>query len=502
MRMVEVTKDFERSGIKFQAGKKYVMAEDAESQYRSVLGSFLGMSYPIESIYRPYKGEDLSGKSILTFRTGGIGDLMFLNPVLVYLKKKFPSCILKAASGCKQPLENLPEIDELYDMPFDSEILSTVDYALMFQGIIESSNETSKRTHAVDMFFSYFSIDSIQFPAEEKCPKLVYNDEEMKWLDKTCKELEIEEKDYVIGIQMETSAPLRNFPKEKMKIVIDVLAKEPNVKILLIGTDAQSTVANFYKGDYKNVIPAITYSVRQSIILAKRYNLVISSDSFMIQAAGALGTPLVGLYGPFPSEVRMKYFKNAIGLEPKVACSPCYKHDFRACIKGHPSPCFSLIKPEDVLQAVDLLRFKATKTHFNYMNHFIRIPDLSEVEQYMLGADKGLGFFCGYYTHHNMIRVDTNHFAKPDITDLSTEFKRENYPFVLYMNEFSQNRLSVYHGTKNMVRPGGHFLVYKEAATEQLFSELKQDIGKSFTLLYANYNPVEKTCLFAGKKNY
>jgi hypothetical protein len=101
-----------------------------------------------------------------------------------------------------------------------------------------------------------------------------------------------------------------------------------------------------------------------------------------------------------------------------------------------------------------------------------------------------------------MIRVDTNHFAKPDITDLSTEFKRENYPFVLYMNEFSQNRLSVYHGTKNMVRPGGHFLVYKETATEQLFSELKQDIGKSFTLLYANYNPVEKTCLFAGKKNY
>lgn len=502
MRMVQVTQDFEKNGKKFQKGHAYVMAEDAEAQYRAIVGSYLGMSYPIETIYREYKGEDLNNKKLFAFRTGGVGDIFFLNPVLVYLKKKYPTCTIRVASGCKQPLENLPEIDELYDMPFDAELLKSSDYQKMFQGIIETSNETSKRVHAVDMFFSYFKIDSIQLPKEVKKPKLIYTDDELKWLDKTCKDLNIKKDDFVIGIQMETSAPLRNFPKEKMKIIIDVLAKEPNVKIVLIGTQAQANVGTYYKSNYENVTLAINYTVRQALILAKRYNLVISPDTFMVQAAGALETPLIGLYGPFASEVRMKYFKNAIGLDPKVACSPCFKHDFRACIKGNPSPCFSLIKPEDILQATDFLRYRIYKKHFNFINHFIKTPDLSQVEQYMLGADKGLGFFCGYYKHHNMIRVDTNHFAKPDITDLSTEFKRNSYPFVLYMNDFSPNRLSVYQGSKSMVRPGGYFIVYKEASAEQFFQEIKQDIGKDFTLLYANYDPTQKICLVAGKKPY
>ena len=125
MRIVEVTKTFSRGGIDFQRGHKYVLAEDAESQYRSTVGECMGLSYPIEMAYRPYQGQDLNNKSILAFRTGGIGDLMFLNPVLRYIKKRYPTCTIKAASGCKQPLENLPEISELYDMPFDASLMES-----------------------------------------------------------------------------------------------------------------------------------------------------------------------------------------------------------------------------------------------------------------------------------------------------------------------------------------------------------------------------------------
>lgn len=502
MRIIEITKTFERNGVKLEGGHKYVMAEDAEAQLRSVVGNNMGMGYPIESVYRKYKGEDLSGKKLMCWRTGGIGDMFFLSPVLVHLKKKYPDCTLKMASGCKQPLENLPEIDELYDMPFDAALLETVDYHLMFQGIIETSNEASKRTHAADMFYSYFSIDSIQFPDEEKKPKLVFTDDEMKWLESEGEKLKIGKDDFVVGIQMETSAPLRNYPKDKMKALVDVLAKEPNVKIFLIGAPQHGQLANFYKGQYENVIPAVGYSVRQALILANRYDLVISPDSFMVQAAGALGKPLIGLYGPFASEVRMKYFKNAVGLDPCVACSPCYKHDFRGCIKGFPSPCFSQVKTEDVLQAADYLYHKTRGEHFGYMQFLMRVPDFSAIEKYMLGADQGLGFFCGYYGHPNMIKVDTNHFVGADITDLSTEFKRESFPFVLYMNDFRQERINTYHGSKKMVRPGGYFIAYKDEAPEQLFLELKQDIGKDFVLLYSKYDPTKKTLLIVGRKNY
>ena len=58
MRVIECTKSFNRNGFDFQAGHSYVLPEDVESQFRSVAGDCLGMSHPIESIYKKYNGED------------------------------------------------------------------------------------------------------------------------------------------------------------------------------------------------------------------------------------------------------------------------------------------------------------------------------------------------------------------------------------------------------------------------------------------------------------
>ena len=44
-----------------------------------------------KNMYRPYSGEDLTDKTLLIWRTGGIGDLLFIQPNLVYLKNKYPT---------------------------------------------------------------------------------------------------------------------------------------------------------------------------------------------------------------------------------------------------------------------------------------------------------------------------------------------------------------------------------------------------------------------------
>jgi len=501
--MVEVVKQFNLKGTNFLKGHMYVCAEDIESQYRSIHGDCLGMSYPIEQVYRPYKGEDLNDKKLMAWRTGGVGDILFINPVLRYLKKKYPTCHLRFASACKESLENVPEVNELYSMPFDAALLKDCDYHLMFQGIIEGQSEESKRTHAVDLFFSYFGIDSTHLPVEDKKPKLFFNQVEMEWLSRTLKNIGITDKDFVVGIQMESSSPLRNYPKEKLKAIVDFLLREENTKIVMIGSDQHTILGQWYKSNKPNVIVATNYNVRQSITLAFRYNLIIAPDSFMVQIAGALDKPLIGLYGPFPSEVRMKYFKNAIGFDPKVACSPCYEHDFRSCIRGFPSPCFSLMAIEDVLQAVDYLKFKSTGSHFNYMGGFLLEPNMVEAEKYMMSADKGLCFFPGYYTHSNIVRVDTNKFVKPDISDLSTQFERDKYPFVVYMREFGPNHISTYQNSRTMVRPGGYFIVYKRDSVEGLHADLQKDIGNSgFVLLYAKFDPTTRETLIISQKPY
>jgi hypothetical protein len=222
----------------------------------------------------------------------------------------------------------------------------------------------------------------------------------------------------------------------------------------------------------------------------------------MVQTAGALEKPLIGIYGPFPSEVRMKYFKNAIGLDSKVVCAPCYKHDFRTCIKGFPSPCFSLIDAEDILQAVDYQRNKFYGGHFNYLNPLLREPDFSEIEQYFLSADKGLCFFGAYYSHPNMMRVDINRFVKADITDMNHPFEWGKYPFVLYMNNIGYQNGAVFGNSRNFVRPGGYFMVYREDCVEPMYLELKKDIGKTFTLMYSKFDPVKRAGLIVGKKPF
>lgn len=505
MRIVEILESFKHDNQEYRIKNNYVMAEDVEGRLRNLYAKNIGMSYPIETIYKRYEGQDLTNKKLMCWRTGGIGDILFLNPVLRYLKKKYPTSTLRVASGCKQSLENVPEINGLYSMPFNAKLLEEVDYHLMFQGIIESSSEESKRTHAVDMFFKYFSIDSTHLPVEDKKPRLFYTKTERDWLQKHLTEIGINEDDYLIGIQMETSAPVRNFPKEKMKVVIDMAARETNTKIFVIGTDAHNIIGKYFKGNHNNVYIATKYTVRQIMILANRFNLVISPDTFMVQVAGALDKPLIGLYGPFPSEVRMKYFKNAVGLDPSVVCSPCFKHDFRTCVKGHPSPCFTQVKPEDILQAMDYLKVKNTGKHFRFMENMLRTPNLSEVEKYMLSADKGLCFFSGYYKHHNIITVDTNQFVKPDISDINKEFKRESFPFVLYMGPrgFISSNKNIYENCKGLIRPGGYLIVHMEAnGAEQFFEELKRDIGTKLIILFSKYDTVYKSFTIVGRKNY
>lgn len=57
MRKVEVSKTFGHAGKTFSGGKNYVMAEDVEGQYRNLFPKNIGMSYPIETIYKKYSGQ-------------------------------------------------------------------------------------------------------------------------------------------------------------------------------------------------------------------------------------------------------------------------------------------------------------------------------------------------------------------------------------------------------------------------------------------------------------
>lgn len=68
------------------------------------------------------------------------------------------------------------------------------------------------------------------------------------------------------------------------------------------------------------------FTIRESIAMLSTCDAVLAPDSVMSHAAGALGIPCVGLYGPFDGATYMKGYPGALPIQGRLACSPCSWH--------------------------------------------------------------------------------------------------------------------------------------------------------------------------------
>jgi hypothetical protein len=100
-------------------------------------------SIQFKKIYKPYNGQNLDNKTLLVFRQGGIGDLLFIQPNLIYLKEKYPTCTIKFACGpqYQSMINEWDCIDEVLDLPFAVNEMFTTDYHCVFEGVIERCKE-------------------------------------------------------------------------------------------------------------------------------------------------------------------------------------------------------------------------------------------------------------------------------------------------------------------------------------------------------------------------
>jgi len=207
-------------------------------------------------------------------------------------------------------------------------------------------------------------------------------------------------------------------------------------------------------------------TLRKSIALASTMDLFISPDSAFIHVAGAFNIPQVGLYGPFPSRLRMLYYKNAIGLNAVTACTPCQLHGHFPCDKGDPSPCFSVIDPNLIIQAVDFLfTNRYNEEPLKYAMEFWRRVEATKTlvrfSQYMVG--QGIDIGSGYFKHPLMKSLDFNPFTRSDILkDICMWHDDKEYDFVFssFVLHDIENINSALINMLAMLKNEGHLLLY------------------------------------------
>jgi heptosyltransferase II len=94
------------------------------------------------------------------------------------------------------------------------------------------------------------------------------------------------------------------------------------------------------------------FSLGGSAAMLKQVKSLVSGDTGLLHLATAVGTPVVGLYGPtveafgfFPYQARAKV------LQRELPCRPCSTHGGPTCPEGH-HRCLREILPEEVATVV------------------------------------------------------------------------------------------------------------------------------------------------------
>jgi len=361
MKVVQLLEDLEiqmggRAEEKLEKKNFYIMSDEFYSKLKTLADYALGVEIPFLDIYNPYQGQDLNNRKILSIRHGGFGDILFLLTGYSELKRKYPQSSLNLAiSPMYFPtIENNPDIDQVFSLPIKLDDWNEFHYHLIFEGLIENNPE-AEVLNAYDLFMQQMSLNIREVPPENKIPKLFFKDQEFIDIKKAYPQLISNKKK--VGIQIASSSPIRNYPPHKFLPVIEYLISK-DYEVYLFGSSNQSTPINYLGSQFKSNIYKIIGPLREALVMAKLMDYIIACDSMFIHAAGALRIPLIGLYGPFHSSLRMKYFMNAIGIDARTACSPCFQHGHSPCSKGDPSPCMNLITSEMIIDSLNELENK------------------------------------------------------------------------------------------------------------------------------------------------
>jgi len=94
--------------------------------------------------------------------------------------------------------------------------------------------------------------------------------------------------------------------------------------LLLWGTETEKRLAT--EVNEKTGVPLAPFlSIKEVLALLRRTTLLVSGDTFALQAAGALSVPVVGLFGPTSPRRNGPFRRQGRTIFHQLDCNPCYK---------------------------------------------------------------------------------------------------------------------------------------------------------------------------------
>ena len=318
-------------------------------------------SIKFKNVYSPYKGQNLDDKTLVVSRTGGIGDLLFIQPNLRFLKEKYPTCTIKF--GCGPQYQSMVEtwdcVDYVLDLPYPYIHLQHSHYQAIFEGVIERCTQ-AHRDNAYRLFTTWLGLN---LPDELLVPKQTAKADKVLECTGILENWKIKEKDFIM-LQPKSSSPVRSpSPVIWINLVNELTSRGHNVVITDSPRNANGVdKLRGYMRDKEKVFNFCRYSssLDYTIAMASLCSLGFGPDSAILHIAESLDVPSFGLYGPFPAHIRLGTYKKAGWVEASRECAPCFIHGHNPCeparLEKTPwSPCYNSLDPKKMADEIERL---------------------------------------------------------------------------------------------------------------------------------------------------
>jgi ADP-heptose:LPS heptosyltransferase len=354
---------FTQNHFKMQMLKKrgrYIMGLGVFQQLQFETGTNKKILKPspikFKNIYKPYNGEPLNGKSILIFRTGGIGDLLFIQPNLRWIKEQYPESHIMFACGPQYQamVETWDCIDELLDLPFSISALKRADYHVLFEGVIERCKQ-AHTDNAYNLFSKWMGLD---LSDELLIPKQDPKEECLEETRKVLGDWGLPEKSFIV-MQLRASSPIRT-PRHEFWVELMDMLNDVGYDVVLTDNPIQNEAIEEFRKSVKNPDKVYNFckhskSLDYSIALIKLAKLVVATDSAMNHIAASLDTACFGVYGPFPGYIRLKTYPKCDWIDSIRRCAPCFLHGHTPCPESSSdgySPCYDELDKTEIVKRI------------------------------------------------------------------------------------------------------------------------------------------------------
>jgi ADP-heptose:LPS heptosyltransferase len=241
-----------------------------------------------------------------------------------------------------------------------------------FKNFIWHTWDTNR--HFVENYLDLLKAAGLKGNSQEL--KINIESEESNFVDKLLQDFDIGKNDLLIGFHPGTAntnnsalgilfAKIKRAMKAKLPIerrrwplkcyaeLANLLKREFKCKIIITGSENERGLVKQIQSlaDFKLIGLSGKTTIKQMAALYKKCDIVIASDTGPLHLSAAVGTPVVGLYGPSsPAHSRPWIEKNKFKItRSNLKCSPCQHIQTKICLY---TECMRQIKPQEVFGAV------------------------------------------------------------------------------------------------------------------------------------------------------